>query len=256
MNKILHENFARFFEKPTREGLRELLRTNVGETDQCDFKHDWPLLSKMARHILGFANSGGGVIVLGVAQKDDNSLQTTGLNSLLDKAQVEDGIRKFIPNGMRYEVLDFSYEASEYHAIIGKKFQVVLVEDNPTHLPFVCPSDGGNIRMNAIYVRRGTETVEASHDELQQLINRRIETGYSSSRELSLQEHLEQLRILYKQILMYTVSPVLRGIMKLHLSIPVYPEEDYEQFIARMIESKKRLIERNLGIECANAKNE
>lgn len=186
-NKEFHEATARFFEKPTREGLRELLRTNVGELDHCDFKAEWPVLSKMARLVLGLANSGGGCVVLGV----DDSMQPKGLGSLMDKADVEKGIGKFIPTGVKYLVLDFQYDASEYISIVGKKFQVVLVEDNPSHLPFVCLADGDGARENAIYVRRGTNTIEANHDELQHLINRRIETGYSSSRELALQEHLE-----------------------------------------------------------------
>lgn len=36
--KGLKEAFARFFEDPSREGLRDLLRDNLGETNEFDFK--------------------------------------------------------------------------------------------------------------------------------------------------------------------------------------------------------------------------
>jgi predicted HTH transcriptional regulator len=255
-SKEIHENFARFFEKPTREGLREFLQTNIGELDHCDFKKDWPSFPKVAKLILGLANSGGGCIILGV---DDASLQPTGLGSAADKAEVEKGIRKFISNDISYLVLDFSYDTSEYQTIVGKKFQVVLVEDNPSHLPFICLAEGEDIRVNAIYVRRGTSTVEANHEELQKIINRRIETGYSSSRELALKEHIEQLKLLYAQLEKYYVRSGLLEYFASTLTInvqqlvrkeknPIYPEEDLEHFIVRMIERKKQLIERVLGL--------
>ena len=78
------EGFARFFEQPTREGLRELLKQNFGEQDYLDFKKQWTSLSKIAKHIIAFANSGGGCIVLGVEQTNDE-LEAVGLDSILDK---------------------------------------------------------------------------------------------------------------------------------------------------------------------------
>jgi predicted HTH transcriptional regulator len=71
-SKGLYEEFARFFEKPTREGLRELLKKNVGELQHCDFKVQWPALPKLSRILLGIANSGGGCVIIGVAENEDN----------------------------------------------------------------------------------------------------------------------------------------------------------------------------------------
>ncbi len=248
IDRQFHEAIARFFEQPTREGLRELLRTNIGELDHCDFKGNWPPLSNIARHILGFANSGGGVIVIGMAQgADDNSLQPIGLKSILDKADIDKGIRKFIPYGLMYEVLDFSYTASEYPALIGKIFQVLIIEDDPTHLPYVCCSDGQGIRNAAIYVRHGTNTEEANNDELQTIINRRVETGHSTQGEIDLQNHLYELRALYTSIQNYHFqmgSLISRVANKID---PNYPREDFDEFIAKAIQKKKRLIEKILG---------
>lgn len=261
-SKGLYEEFARFFEQPTREGLRDLLKKNVGEFPYCDFKEEWPIHSKTARHILGIANSGGGCMVLGVRQKDDNSLEPTGLKILTDKADVVNGIQKFLPNllfsTLSDNILDFPFEESEYPAIKGKKFQVVFVEDDPKHLPFVATADGKGIRKPAIYIRRGSATEEANHDELQRIINRRLETGYSSQREIDLSPHLEQLQVLYGHINKYHYSggithgiaamltPIFKGEPVLN---PAYPQEEYDDFVARMVDKKKQLIEIVLNVQ-------
>jgi len=66
----LGEAFARFFEAPTREGLRALLQENFGEANEIDFKRELPEGSKLARHVLGLANFGEGCIVVGVEQEE------------------------------------------------------------------------------------------------------------------------------------------------------------------------------------------
>jgi hypothetical protein len=38
--KSLNEEFVKFFENPTREGLRALLKNNFGELPNLDFKED------------------------------------------------------------------------------------------------------------------------------------------------------------------------------------------------------------------------
>ena len=42
VQKAFHEGFARFFETPSREALRDLLKHSVGETDHIDFKAELP----------------------------------------------------------------------------------------------------------------------------------------------------------------------------------------------------------------------
>ena len=51
-----------------------------------------------------------------------------------------------------------------------------------------------------MYIRRGTSTEEANNDELQKIINVRIETGYSTRREMNLQAHLKQLQLLIDKV--------------------------------------------------------
>ncbi len=130
--KAVYEEFAQFFEKPTRESLREVLRNNVGEFSNYDFKARWPLLSKVARHLLGIGNSGGGCLVAGVVEKEHGTFEPEGLDRLTDKADIVRGIERYVPTTFlrSIEVLDFSYEASEYPAIQHKKFQAIPIEDD------------------------------------------------------------------------------------------------------------------------------
>lgn len=265
------EDFTRFFEEPTRERFRDVIRRHVGEQEYCDFKEAWPAFSKVARHILAMANSGGGSLVFGVAQNRDNSLEARGLEKLVDKAEIQRGVQRFLSSGLKFEVLDFAFEESEYPQIKGKKFRVIFVDDDRQHIPFVCQAHGDDIRECAIYVRRGTNSVEANHEDLQRLLNRRLETGYSTTRELNLQEHLAQLKILYEQMSKYYsysiplpgsswylfqqagVSAAMGiGVRTETIENPNYAKEGYEAFIARMIEEKKKVIAVVLGVGGSN----
>lgn len=257
--KGLKEEFAKFFEDPSRDGLRELLRNNLGEFPHLDFKENWSSLSKIARHILGLANSDGGCIIVGVAEKEDKTLEATGVENLKDKAEIFKGIQKFLPSFLvdKVELADFVYEASEYPKIVGKKFQVIFVATDSKHLPFTSMVEGDGIQKNRIYVRRGTSTEEADYQELQNILNKRLETGYSSRNEIDLRTHLEELEMLYGLLksgyLIPTglINPQLKlGSFIKDLDIqyksvpnPNYPKETYEAFVARMIEKKKKRIE-------------
>ena len=256
--KTIKEEFAKFYENPTRESLRDLLRDNLGEFPYYDFKEQWPTFPKLARHILGLANIGGGCIIIGVAEKEDKTLESKGIDPLVDKATATNGIKKFLPSTLleEVEIGDFVYEAAEYPNIVGKKFQVIFVSSDPKHLPYVAMADGDGIRSTAIYVRRGSATEEANHDELQRIISRRLETGYSSQVEIDARTHIEQLKMLYGHLSKHH-ERVTGGIFQAMEAIakssvwgtresvpnPNYPREGFEDFIVRMIEKKKKRIE-------------
>lgn len=248
------EGFARFFEQPTREGLKELLKQNFGEQDYLDFKKQWTSLSKIAKHIIAFANSGGGCIVLGVEQTNDE-LEAVGLDSILDKADIAKGVFKYLPTEIEYTVLDFNFTSSEYEKIVGKKFQVIFIEYKPEYIPFVTKGQGDDVKKDTIYVRRGTNTITATYEDIQRLVSKRIETGYSSTAELDLEQHLAQLKILYGNInrneysggigsmIQGSLAQMFKGVATPNIA---YPEEDYENFILRMILKKKVRIEKEL----------
>lgn len=263
-NKGRYEEFASFFENPTRDRLRELLRHNTGESPNCDFKEQWPSFSALARHLLGLGNSDGGCIIIGVVEAEDHSFDPGGLDTLVDKADFTNGVKKFLPGSLlsKIHMLDFAFEAAEYPKLVGKKFQVVLVEHDPKHLPFVAASGGDGIRNNAIYIRRGASTEEANYEELQSVINKRIETGHSSSKEITLYMHLGQLESLmrslsnrYEELVNSDTDELLVLIGPEHYnevfydSTPGTDDDEMVIFLKDVIEKKKKQIEVELGVK-------
>lgn len=241
--KSLKEELAKFLEDPSRDKLRDFIKGNLGEFENCDFKESWIDLAKLARHILALSNSKGGCIIFGIKQKEDNTFEPIGLQEIKDKSEIKQGISKFIPEKLTYDILDFSYDESEYSKIKGKKFQVMIVQDTPKYIPFICSGDGDNIRKCAIYVRNKTDSEEASYENLQDIINRRIETSYSSKSENELEKNLAHLRALYNMVSEYHdifsfTVPKMGSIPN-----PKYPRESFEDFVLKMIERKKKIIE-------------
>ncbi len=265
--KSIKEEFAKFFETPSRESLRDLLKNNLGEFPHCDFKKQWPSFPKIAKHLIGISNTGGGCIIIGVEEKNDNTLEIQGINALTDKSDCTNALKKFLPTKLlrKIEIIDFAYEDSEYNKLVGKKFQVILATSDVKHMPYISCSTGEGIKENVIYIRRGTSTEAANYDELQEILNKRIDTGYSTQSELNLEEHLEQLKILYAHIEQYNVR-LRSGLAELAASAitqsissivgkqektpnPLFPKEGFEEFVAKIIDKKKRKIESDLDVK-------
>jgi hypothetical protein len=85
------------------------------------------------------------------------------------------------------------------------------------------------LRYGAIYIRQGTKSLEATNEKLVEMIVRKVQTGVSDSNELSLKEHLNQLKSLYE------ASDDLA-----HL--------DYQDFIKQLILNKKKRIQQYLDL--------
>jgi len=255
--KAFNEEFARFFENPSRETLRDLLKESHGERNELDFKVEWPEKSTLARHVLAMANSGGGCIVFGV---EDGSNEPRGLPALKDKAKVNQELERYLPPSLveQLEVVNFPYTTSECPKLQGKTFQVLFIPDDAARIPFIATADGDKIRNAAIYVRKGTESVETDYEDLQRLINRRLETGLSSTAELDIRDHMLQLRILYQQLsptrdraagITLQIQGMARSVLGMESEPnPDYPPEGLDAFVARAIELKKRKVLEVLGV--------
>src|SRR3954464_6549855 len=110
---------------------------------------------------------------------------------------------------------------------------------DPNNLPFLAVREGTNIKDNAIYVRRGTSSTEANQEEVQRIISARIDTGHSSTSEISLKEHIDQLRVLYEELPKFRFKPgrtreILGRISifgEQHEPNPHYPQEDIDMFL-------------------------
>lgn len=261
------EALAEVLKDPTRDSVRELLRQNTGEAANLDFKETWPADDKLARHVLALGNSGGGCLVVGVAERADKTLDLVGLAALKDKVDVTKKLYALVPDPLRkdIELHDFSYDSSDYGALQGKRFQIVLVLPDPGHMPFVAEKGNADARVGAVYVRRGTESVEASQAELQRIINERLATGRSTAAAMNLDDHLDQLEVLDARIA-WTIDVRRRGTASLAADIlgsrwhglldrvekkpnPEAPKERAQAFVIRIFEAKKKRIERELDLD-------
>ncbi|MAE83043.1 MAG: transcriptional regulator [Flammeovirgaceae bacterium] len=250
----IKESFARILEQPDRVAVRDLLKSNFGELNFIDFKADWIENNKLARHILAMVNSGGGIIVLGVSEQD-GKIDPMGLSHIRDKADIQNSLNKLLPNNLEYEILDFTFEETEYGVLKGRNFQLILVSNQERYIPFLSKNESKSLKKDTIYVRRGTQSVQANYEELQKILNQRIESEYDSSSEMKLEEHLAQLKTLYSHIKKYFyIDPSWDLIPEKERKSIMdeqeyyrrknnkYPNEDFEDFVVRLIEIKKQLI--------------
>jgi hypothetical protein len=263
VSKLRHD-LATFAESMSRETLRDFLRNHGGENARSEFKERWPVFPELARDVIAIANSGGGVIIIGIAESD-GSFALKGVDSV-DEIQINQGLEKYLPAPLRKNCLifTFDYKDSEYSALVGHTLQVVVIADDPQHLPFLSEKDGEKdgqkIARNVIYGRRGSSSQPASYDEIQEMVSRRIETGYSFLPELELERHFSELEFLYRQIRPTVIQGGMNQILfdagrRLAAGLdaqsvvnPAYPNEGHDEFVARMIGAKKARIESVLDV--------
>ncbi|MEA5549917.1 ATP-binding protein [Anabaena cylindrica UHCC 0172] len=246
--KGLKEAFAVFFENPSRESLRKLLIDHTGEHDDLDFKSALITPPILAKHIIAMANKAGGVIVFGVKETENGKFESVGIG-LNDKTHFLRDINAYVPDKLSYEVIDFNFNEIEYTEIKGKSFRVVIIEYSPEYIPFLSKKDGEGIKKNLIYIRKNASSDMAEYNDLQDIFNRRLETSFSSAREISLTEHFKELKEIYSLInrgwwyedFNFPDPPPPDDLE--YVANPKYPKEDYADFVVRMLNLKKSVIE-------------
>jgi len=254
--KSFIDSFHDIFDNPSRDKFRDLMLGNTGEHNDLDFKteipssHPYPTIAK---DIIAMANKARGVLIFGVQEdKTTNSFKPVGLVNPTEKTEFETNIKRYLPDQLNYEVHDLKYTSSDYQELIGKFFRIILINYNPEYIPFLPVKDGTGILKTDIYIRDNTSTVKANFSHIQDIINRRLATGHSSARELSLQEHFDELKRMYSlvskgragshyQDSLYSNWDGDEGDYYFEKN-PKYPNETLEDFILKMIELKKQVI--------------
>ncbi|MGC1120262.1 MAG: ATP-binding protein [Candidatus Methanofastidiosia archaeon] len=230
------DEFRDFLQSISRGKFREFVsQSSLQELNEFEFKEEMIEWSRLAKSILGMANTKGGSIVFGLKENDDNTINPIGVKKLVDESKVANGINKFLPRTLSWQIMNISFGENDSD-FPNKKFQIVFIDDLPGYLPFICESDGKDVSKGRIYVRRNTSTVEADNEEVQELINRRMKAGFE---EHELRKHLISLRVLYEQMPNLFAFSIYRGISEISGS----PLRGYFEFIEECIVKKKKHIE-------------
>jgi predicted HTH transcriptional regulator len=248
--KRIKDDIARFVADPTRDGLQNLIRYFGGEFDQYELKEAWPVLPRIAKTVLAIANSGGGVILFGIK---DATLEPVGLAEFMSKQHVFDVLGEFLPGPLMHEVtmLDFDYGEAEYAPLKGKLIQVLAIPDLPHLLPFVCENewtqDDVHIRRGSIYIRNGTQTIEATYERMQDLLHRHINAVMPDGGIDELTQELAQLHALYVAQ-QRANHPVFWGDRESEGGGAFGPDTRLSDYLASMIDKKQVSIAGLLGV--------
>jgi len=258
------ENLIDFLKEPTRENPRQLLQLEAVEDNDLEFKRELIPFDSLARHILAMANKNGGAIVFGVDEVEVNQFSPCGLSESLDITDIQKKLSTYIPRNLRNDIVPCFFKDERDIEFKDKFFLIIIIHYNPRYIPFLSLKNGSKINRDTIYTRINGASEPISYDELQDVINNRINTEYSTTNELKLIEHLEELKELYSRI-PRTVSEFKHNYLfgssvlsepyalrqqrilfgdteRKILPNPEYPQESYEGFIKRIINIKKDVI--------------
>ena len=231
-------------DSPDKQKFADLMKDTEYETDSIDFKETWIEKGKLAKIILSMANYGGGCIIFGIKENENHIGEPVGLKTenTKDQATVNDSIKKYLPETIKWDLHTFSYDKSEYEKMANKTFQILIVHDTPEYLPFISVSEGDDLKISTIYTRRQTQCVIANNSELQHMIDRRIKTQHIS--KISFSEHLEQLKELYD----YTPAKVSSSLKLLSPRLKK-SNKDFYAIIDNLIQKKLTQIEELMGLK-------
>ena len=264
-----------FLKDPSKETFNTFINENYGEQNSIDFKAEWIPKGHLAKIILSMANYCGGIIVFGVKEEPDGSLSAVGLTNFEDKANIGNEVSKYISPNLDYEILNFDYgNDNNYPEALNKKFQILFVHNMPDRLPFVSLNSTTGLEKDVIYVRRGTKCEKANSEEIDKMISTKIDTIFKETSDMSLEQHLKQLRTLYRELpekisklvrkgdggavgsiiqsmaqIAYNFRNLCGNDEYIEIKNPNYPQETYEAFILRMIEKKKLKVEKVLDLK-------
>ncbi len=134
-----------------RHQLREII--SEGESSTVEFKRKCASPQKIARELIAFANSSGGVLLVGV--DDDGSI--VGVKSEKEEIEIINHACEFFsdpPIEPEISIIQISYE------------DVVVVEvsesDQKPHR--MVENDNGKAKEQTVYIRKGASTVAASKE--------------------------------------------------------------------------------------------
>ena len=160
---------AEFLLDPSKSALFSYLKNQLGEQPAVDYKAIWPKKEQLAKHLIGMANVGGGIFLMGVAEREDKTVDARGLlDSFKDGSELNEQLATFIPTYLleHVKVYNFQYNFDEDPSVLrGKKFQALIVEGKATELPYYSLKTIEGHPDGTIFIRRASKTAPADASE-------------------------------------------------------------------------------------------
>ena len=194
--KGITEKFAKLFDNPNRETFIIALNNLTGEYDDLEFKEQEIDVHILAKHILGIANTSGGVICLGIKESDDG-LIPIGLHSNSDSTDLKKKLSKYLPYKLDYDVHPIDYDDKElWGDVRNKSFKIITVEYTPEYIPFMPMKGSDDYIKTDIFCRKNSSTARCEYDDLQNILNKRVS---ASQNILNIDQELNELEILMER---------------------------------------------------------
>lgn len=137
------------------------------ETENIEFKSGFT--EEIYKEVIAFANTDGGVLYIGI----DNDGNAVGLNN------VDDEYTR-ITNGIRDAILPDVTMFVKYTIQENKIVRITISEG--TNKPYYLRSKG--LKPNGVYVRQGTSSVQASSEQIRQMIKDSDGDDFESMRSI------------------------------------------------------------------------
>lgn len=137
------------------------------ETENIEFKSEFT--EEIYKEVIAFANTDGGVLYIGI----DNDGNAVGLNNVNDEYTR-------ITNGIRDAILPDVTMFVKYTIQENKVVRITISEG--TNKPYCLRSKG--LKPKGVYVRQGTSSVQASNEQIRQMIKDSDGDDFESMRSL------------------------------------------------------------------------
>ncbi|KIL74381.1 helix-turn-helix domain-containing protein [Bacillus badius] len=234
-----------------RVKLKSIIENSYGESNSLDFKEKYIKESKIAKIIIAMANSGGGTVIFGI--NDEGKPVGIVQEEIKDITDLQKKIGTLLPNNLDYSSQIIKFEDEDiYGDLKGKTFFIFYIPSQNRYVPFLAKKESEGLKKNEVYIRKNASNEVATNEDLEKMFKLRLIEQYEDLSNLDLEDHLEQLKVLYNNINesearsifpRLSLTPLVETVKNKH-----YPKESYDEFVSNMIKKKKRKIEMVLEV--------
>jgi hypothetical protein len=171
---------------PAREFLLKRVAEAVRESKFVEFKEEFDVKStgawcEILKDLVAMANSGGGVLIVGVANNGALSDADLSGAAALDPAKIGDQIHKYTGvHFSEFELLEVERQDATVLAMFVEESEVPLVFEKPgtytrTHPATGKPQPRTAFQEGTFYVRHGAKSEPGTSSDLDDFVNRRLD---------------------------------------------------------------------------------